>query len=286
MNTAANATNQQIFVTIPKEEFPGIVWKLESIGNTVSNLHEKLESLRFRNDYIALEENEVRAFCDTLHDVVFVALEVIIEQLEQSDCSELRTIGRHLRWYYDHIGFILNYLFPDPNARSEQRPICKSDIESIFFLFDEIQSGLYSYTAKLKNSIADSNQEDTYEILITKRIKAIQPKFKSLYDKYIFPGGSQLLTNPKNLGIETEAIRKEIWKSQNQMPVGSEESMDCGLAIDQLGFLIRLISTRFKFRESDLITLSMIVDRAGHDFSKALDWLAPNDGGDLDDTVH
>lgn len=287
MNTANNATNQQTFVTISKKEFPSIVWKLKSIDNTVSHLHKKLESLRFGTGYIALEENEVSAFCDVLHDVVFVNLGIIVEQLEQSDCSDLQTIGRHLRWYLDHIGFILNYLFPDPNAKSEHRPICKSDIESIFFLFDEIASGLSHYTAELENNIADFTQEDTYEILITKRIKEIQPEFKSLYDKYIFPGGSQLLTDPGKLGTETEALRKEIWKLQNQMPVGSEESMDCSLAIDHLDFLIRLIDSKFDFRNSDLITLSLVVDQASDVFSQSLSWLTTDNGGDLvKDNLH
>ncbi|MER2510839.1 MAG: hypothetical protein ABTQ25_00185 [Nitrosomonas ureae] len=285
-NAAANATNQQTFVTIPKEEFIRIVWELKSIGITVSDLHEKLRSLRFGSEFVALEKNEVRAFCDVLHDVVFVNLEVIIEQLEQSDCSDMQKIGRHLRWYFDHIGFILNYLFPDPNAKSEHRPICKSDIESIFSLFDEILSGLYSYTDELENSIADYTKEDTYETLMTKRIKAIEPKFTALYDKYILPGGSLLLTDPQNLKRETEALRKEIWELQNQMPTESEEGMDCRMAIDQLDFLIRLIGAKFGFRKSDVIALSVIVNQASHEFSRALEWLEPADGGDLVDTVY
>lgn len=59
------------------------------------------------------------------------------------------------------------------------------------------------------------------------------------------------------------------------------------MAIDQLDFLIRLINAGLEFKESDLITLSLIVDRAGHDFSGSLKWLALDDGGDLaEDTVY
>ncbi len=278
-NAAASTANQQTFVTIPKQELLSITWKLKRIGSTAIHLHKKLESLKFGTDSIVLGEDEVGAFCDVLHDDLFVDLEEIVEQLQQSDCSDIRTVGCHLRWYSDHICFILSYLFPDPVEKIKHRPIRRTDIESIFFLFDEVKSGIYHYISELENSISDPAQADTYEISITKRIKAIQPKFRALYNKYIFSDGSQLLTTPKKLGTETEALREEICELQNQMPVRSEESMDCGIAIDQLDFLIRLISTGFAFRESDLITISGIVDRASCNLSSALDWLEPDDGG-------
>ena len=71
------------------------------------------------------------------------------------------------------------------------------------------------------------------------------------------------------------------------MPVESEEGMDCRLAIDQLDFLIRLIDSKFDFRNSDLIALSLVVDQASAAFSQSLVWLTPDEGGDLaEDTVY
>lgn len=119
-----------------------------------------------------------------------------------------------------------------------------------------------------------TRKKRTYETAMAERIKAIQPKFSVLCDKYFSPAGSQLLTDPKKLGTETQALRNEIWELQEQMPLESEEGMDCRLAVDQLDFLIRLINAKFEFKESDLITLSLIVDRAGHDFGRSLEWLA------------
>lgn len=281
---AANATNRQPFVPISKKEFTSIVWKLKSIGSTASDLHQKLQSLRFGTAFIVLNENEVSAFCDVLHDVVFVNLSEIIEQLDQSDGLGLRTTGLRLRWYLDHIEFILNYLFP--NEKPEHRPICKSDIESIFFLFDEIRSGLYRSTAELENSIADSTQEDTYEILITKRIKAIEPKFEALSKKYHHHEGSELLANPEAVLKATESLRNEIQELQNKTPKDSEEWTDCRISIEELDFLIRLIKTKFEFRKSDVYALSLIVDQAGDNIERISEWLAPDDGGDLVDTVH
>lgn len=152
---------------------------------------------------------------------------------------------------------------------------------------EENENAAQSHCSSVDDSDKNASEKGTYETVMAVHIKAIQPKFKALYDKYIFPGGSQLLTDPKSLGTETEALRNEIWELQNQMPVESEEGMDCRLAIDQLDFLIRLINAGLEFKESDLITLSLIVDRAGHDFSGSLKWLALDEGGDIDkDTLH
>lgn len=253
-----------------------------------------------------MTSSEVCGFCDVLDDA-YEDLHSVISQLEEKSEDKLQEIGRHLRWYLNHAGFILNFLLPaypelvpTDICKLEYRCLGKIDLPSVLLLIEEIIEGLPAYIDSLEDlaagQVADQNngtvrghavrQTSNYESVLTARIKAIQPKFKVLYDKYIFPGGSQLLTDPKKLGTETEALRKEIWELQNQMPVGSEEGMTCSLAIDQLDFLIRLINARFEFIESDLIALSMIFDQAGHDFSRSLDCLAPDDGGDLVDTVH
>lgn len=139
----------------------------------------------------------------------------------------------------------------------------------------------------LEEIIAGFTQEDTYEISITNRVKAIQPKFKSLHDKYIFPGGSQLLTDPKSLGTKMEKLRNEVRELRNRMPIESEEGMDLGLVIDQLDFLIRIINSGFEFKGSDLITVSHLVDQAGSIFGCSLQWLELDEGGNLaEDTRH
>lgn len=306
MNIINNTIQNQSPFTITKEEFPRIIWKLLSIKSAIHLLHEKLIGLQKFDHDVLMTSSEVCGFCDVLDDA-HGNLYSVIRQLEEKPDDELQEIGRQLRWYGNHAEFILNFLLPNyPDSvpidisNVEYRCLGKIDLPSILLLIEEIIDGLNLHINSLEDlaerQVADQNngtvrgyavrQASDYDSIMTTRIKAIRPKFKVLYDKYIFPGGSQLLTDPKKLGKETEILRKKIWELQNQMPSGSEEGMDCRLAIDQLDFLIRLINARFEFRESDLITLSIIVDRAGHDFNRALDWLTPGDGGDLVDIVH
>lgn len=288
------ASETKNFVTIPKEDYPRIIWKLQRIEGVIDFLHEKLIELKQETKLIALPSSEVRGFCDVLHDDAFVGLCEVSDQLIESDVNGFQQVGHELRNIANYADFVLNFLLPDlpPGHESEHRNIYRSDVDSIFLLIEEIWYGLPVCIDGFKNFTANdskkrSHKKGSYESVVTERIKAIQPKFKALYDKYIFPGGSELLTDPKKLGTETEALRNKIWELQNQMPVESEEGMDCRLAIDQLDFLIRLINAGLEFKESDLITLSLIVDRAGHDFSGSLKWLALDEGGDLaKDSLH
>lgn len=91
---------------------------------------------------------------------------------------------------------------------------------------EENENAAQSHCSSVDDSDKNASKKGTYETVMAAHIKAIQPKFKALYDKYIFPGGGQLLTDPKSLGTETKALRNEIWELQNQMPVESEEGMD------------------------------------------------------------
>jgi len=152
---------------------------------------------------------------------------------------------------------------------------------------EENENAAQSHCSSVDDSDKNASEKGTYETVMTERIKAIQPKFKALYDKYIFPGGSELLTDPKGVRKETKNLRHEINELQNKMPVESEEAMDCRLAIDHLDFLIRLIDSKFDFRNSDLIALSLVVDQASDVFSQSLSWLTPDNGGDLvKDNLH
>ena len=59
--------------------------------------------------------------------------------------------------------------------------------------------------------------------------------------------------------------------------------MDCRLAIDHLDFLTRVIESKFEFRESDLILISVIVDKTGCIVSGSETWLMPTpQGGDVE----
>ncbi len=276
-----------------------LIWRLESVEVVIEFLREKLASFTQGSDAIFFTSDEANGFHSVLH---CASDELQNIESEINSTPNLIEIGKNLKKALSHASFILNSV--SPTSQKEFNNISGSGVESIIFLINKILSHLTDCIEKVgflydeanndrgAATLPDSNNHsvaeigNTYEAVISKRIEAIQPKFTTLYNKYIFPGGSQLLTDPDNLGLETEALRNEIWKLQNQMPVESEESMDCGLAIDQLDFLIRLISARFEFRESDLITLSMIVDQASHVFSGSLGWIAPDDGGDLVDSVH
>ena len=290
-NTAAKNQN---FLTIPKEDCPRIVWKLQSIHSAIGLLHGKLLEVKKSPELLALPSQEVHGFCDVLHDNVYAGLKEVSGELIESDLNGFREVGQQLQNILNHAEFILNLLWSEaPSDRdSEYRNIYKSDVGSIFFLVDEMLRVLLMCIDGFKNSTASgfegrSLKKESYESVMTERIKAIQPKFIALCDKYIFPGGSQLLTDPKSLGTETEALRNEIRELQNQMPVKSEESMDCGLAIDHLDFLTRLIDSKFDFRVSDLLVLSVVADQASAAFGSSLSQLKLHDGGCLgEDSVH
>lgn len=218
----------------------------------------------------------------------------VSDQLIESDVNGFQQVGHELRNIANYAGFVLNFLLPNlpPGHESEHRNIYRSDVDSILFLIDEIWNGLPICIHGFKNFTSTNLkkracEKGTYGSAITKRSKAIQQKFKALYDKYIFPGGSELLTDPKGVGEETKNLRHEILKLQNKMPVDSEESKDCRLAIDHLDFLIKLIDSKFNFTISDLIAISLVVDQARDVFNQSLVWLTPDNGGDLaEDTVH
>lgn len=301
MNNTVNSnttTENQNFVTIPKEEYPRIIWKLQRVESVIDFLHEKLIELKQETEFIVLPSLEVCGFCDVLHDDAFVGLNEVSDQLIESGVDGFQQVGHKLRDIANHAGFVLNFLLPNlPEAPPpvhilEHRGIYRSEVDSIFLLIEEIWHGLPVCIDGFKNFTANDSKKHarkkgSYESVVTERIKAIQPKFKALYDKYIFPGGSELLTDPKGVRKETKNLRHEIDELQNQMPVESEEAMDCRLAIDHLDFLIRLIDSKFDFRNSDLIALSLVVDKASDAFSQSLSWLTPDDGGDLvKDPVH
>lgn len=235
---------------------------------------------------------EVSGFCDVLHDDAFVGLCEVSDQLIESDVDGFQQVGHELREIADYGGFVLNFLLPNlPEAPPSvhvlgHRCIYRGEVDSIFLLIEEIWHGLPVCIDGFKNFTSNdlknrARKKRTYESVLTERIKAIQPKFKALYDKYIFPGGSELLTDPKGVRKETKNLRHEINELQNQMPIESEEAMDCRLAIDHLDFLIRLIDSNFGFRNSDLIGVSIIIGQARDVFSQSLSWLTPDDGGDL-----
>lgn len=158
----------------------------------------------------------------------------------------------------------------------------------LFTKIDEIcvriQESLKKDIGLNNNSVKNHNQ--CYESEIKQRVKAIQPKFKTLTNKYHHHEGSELLTNPEAVLKATESLRNEIQELQNKTPKDSEEWTDCRISIEELDFLIRLIKTKFEFRKSDVYALSLIVDQAGDNIERIFDWLTPDDGGDLVDTVH
>lgn len=281
------ASETRNFVTISKEDYPRIIWKLQRIEGVIDFLHEKLIELKQETKLIALPSLEVCGFCDVLHDDAFVGLCEVSDQLIESDVDGFQQVGHKLRDIANHAGFVMNFLLRDnPGHKPEHRNIYRSDVDSIFFLIEEMWHGLPICIDGFKNFTSNdlkkrARKKGTYESVMTERIKAIQPKFKSLYDKYIFPGGSELLTDPKGVRKETKNLRHEIFGLQNQMPIESEEAMDCRLAIDHLDFLIRLIDSNFDFRNSDLIGVSIIVGQASDVFNQSLAWLTPDDGGDI-----
>lgn len=68
------ASKTKNFVTISKEDYPRIVWKLQRIEGVIDFLHEKLIELKQETNLIALPSSEVCGFCDVLHDDAFVGL--------------------------------------------------------------------------------------------------------------------------------------------------------------------------------------------------------------------
>ncbi|MDP3282232.1 MAG: hypothetical protein Q8M57_14520 [Nitrosomonas sp.] len=282
------ASETRNLVTISKEDYPRIIWKLQHIEGVIDFLHEKLIELKQETKLIALPSLEVGGFCDVLHDDAYVGLCDVSDQLIESDVNGFQQVGHELRNIANYAGFVLNFLLPNlpPGHESEHRNIYRSDVNSIFFLIEEIWNGLPICIHGFKNfTSADlkkrAREKGAYGSAITKRSKAIQPKFKALYDKYIFPGGSELLTDPKGVGKETKNLRNEIFELQNRMPVESEEAMDCRLAIDHLDFLIKLIDSKFNFAISDLIAISLVVGQASDVFNQSLVWLTPDNGGGL-----
>ncbi|PSJ18519.1 hypothetical protein [Nitrosomonas supralitoralis] len=296
--STASDTNHS--AVIPQDEYPKIIWKLRSIESTFSFLHDSLLSLQQADEYELMSSADSLGFMDVLSQS-FGDLYLIIDQLEIANDGKIQEIAENLKVHADHAGFISCHFQPRVEVSGEHvceldhRPLFEHDLKSVLLLFNEICcNGLPVWITSLEEIFARKiagnchivSQASNYESVLTARIKAIQPKFQALYDKYIFPNGSQLLIDPEKLKIETEALRKEIWELQNHMPIDSEEGMNCRMAIDQLDLLIRLIDSNFEFRKSDLTALSMIVSQAGNDFSRALEGLTPADGGDLVDTVH
>lgn len=302
----STTSNTNHSAAISRDEYSRIIWKLKCFENAIHLFHDKLIDLQKIDQSVLMTGAEVGVFDDVLHEA-YEDLNLIISELEDESDSKAQEIARHLRWYSDHAGLVLDFLLPNfPNSvpaerqEPEYRCLGKNDLPGILTLIEAIVDGLPFYIDSLKKLVPEKSenrsketdrkdsvsQVSNYESVLTARIKTIQPKFEALYNKYIFPDGSQLLTDPQKLKIETKALRKEVSELQNRMPIESEEWMDCKMAIDQLDLLIRLIDSKFEFIKSDLIALSMIVSQAGHDFSRALEWIAPGDGGDLVDTAH
>ena len=124
-----------------------------------------------------------------------------------------------------------------------------------------------------------------YDNIMVRRIRAIKPKFEQLDKLCFYEGESTLLADPGKVLQAAKKLRDEIWNLQEDMPRQSEEGMDCRLAIDHLDFLIRVIESKFEFRESDLILISVIVDKTGCIVSGSETWLMPTpEGGDVETT--
>jgi hypothetical protein len=303
--TSASETNHS--VTIAEEEYLRIIWKLRSIQSAVRLLHEKLIDLQQVDHYVLMTSSEVSGFCDVLGDA-YEDLYSVIGRLEEKSDDKLQEIGRRLRWYRNHAGFILNFLLPTyPESvpatdicEAEYRCLSEIDLPSVLLLIEEIIDGLNSYVNSLEGFSGglvtnQSKGTDTgqtvrqasdYDSIMTARIKAIQPEFSALCERYASGDNSELISNPERLGQETKKLRDEIWQLQNQMPSRSGEGIDCRLAVEQLDFVIRLINSKFDFKCSDVVAVSIIVDQALAVFTQSLKWLTPADGGDLVDTVH
>ena len=116
MNITINsnpATENQNFVTIPKEDYPRIIWKLQRVESVIDFLHEKLIDLQQDTKHIVLPSLEVCGFCDVLHDDAFVGLNEVSDQLIESEVDGFREVGRKLRELANHAGFVLNFLLPN-----------------------------------------------------------------------------------------------------------------------------------------------------------------------------
>ncbi len=160
--------------------------------------------------------------------------------------------------------------------RSELYPILKllRDVES--FINDSIRALHQRSVARvIKPSAAG------YDNIMARRIRAINPKFKQLEKLCLSDEGeSTLLADPDKVLQAAKKLRDEIWNLQEDMPAQSEEGMDCSLAIDHLDFLIRVIESKFEFRESDLILISVIVGKTALIVSDSETWLTPAPQGD------
>lgn len=307
--TASNqipATETKDFVTIPEHRYQRILWDIRVIENTFRFLHKRLQDLQKADGYLLMTVSETAGFSKAFFEA-FENWHEITTRLKQADDCRLREIGERFQEYVNHAEFVVNFLSQREGVGGESRNeldhdgIYRSDLGSILLLTNEICSkGLPCYIRLFEeifsSKTAGNSQElntdciddrgQSYESLITKRIKAIEPKFEALSKKYHHHEGSELLTNPEAVLKATESLRNEIQGLQNKTPKDSEEWTDCRISIEELDFLIRLINTKFEFRRSDAYALSLIVDQARDNINNIPDWLAPDDGGDLVDIVH
>ncbi len=293
------ATEAQDLVAIPKNEFPEMIWKLKAIENTFRFLHNRLKDLQKSDESPLMTAFETAGFSNVFFEAYEPLHEIVMELIQADDCA-LREIGEQLMEYVDIAGFALNFFTQREKftGKLDHNGVYSSDLPGILLLTNEICSkGLPCYIKLLEETIssetASNDQElhkdcsESYESRMAKHARAIEPEFKRFYDKYTGGDGCEILSDPEKFRLETKKIRDEIWQLQNQMPVSSEEAMDCRLAVDQFDFLIRLIDSKFAFKNSDIVTLSVIVDRANSVFSSVINLLTLGEGGgNAEDTVH
>ncbi len=286
--------------TISQDEYSQIIWKLSSIENTLNILHRRLLSLQEVDYFVLMTNAESSGFSNILSES-FEGLYSITERIEEADNCMLQKIGKDFKKCSDHSGFVLNLFIPDvqKDGRSipgiDHRELYNRDLASVLLLFNEILcNGLPACIALLEEIFAGEIPGNSpiachasdYDSIMAARIKAIQPEFSALCERYYAGDNNELLNNPEKLGQETKKLRDEIWQLQNQIPSQSEVGMNCRLGVEQLDFLVRLINSNFDFKCHDVVTVSIIVDQALDVFTQSLDGLTPGDGGDLVDTVH
>lgn len=267
-------------IAIPQKEFPRFIWKLKHIGYTLKFLQEELLNLKSNENGILLTSAEVSGFDAVLHESN-IDLHSLSNELKDSGSPYLVRIGSSLGKTANHADFLLGHLFKD----TKYNEIYRNDLESFSLLLGEVwDSALLASSAieKLASDGSSKTEEPPKGADSTADyINLIIQHLTVLYPRFIRPGGhdceSDLFSDPGSLRNAVVSVRDSSLQLSEGVPVESELAMDARLAADQLGFLIRLIDSKFKFQKSDLIAVSQVVDECRNLFTQIRgDYFAEN----------
>ncbi len=273
-----------------RRDFLSFAMKLEGHSKKTGFIIEELLKLEKCPNDPVLQGDETYSIWVLIYDFNN-ELDDFFEEFDLSGSNLLQYIQIQMRHCCESLKFICWNLL----SGNEPVDIYKDQLNPIHVLLQDVEDQILASVKVLTEhaktlskgdvGIASLRLQHGYDSIMAERIKAIQPKFKALEDICFNPDENDLSTNYSLILQETKKLREEVWSLQEDMPIQSEEGMDCRLAVDQLDFLTRLIESDFSFEKSDLIPVSMIIGQASLAFLQSLSWLML-EGGDVETSRH